>query len=167
MTVEGQRVYLIGFMGAGKTTVAEQLSEQTGWPIKELDNLIERRAGKTIPEIFTQQGEIEFRQLETAELRRVARQTPPLIISCGGGVPLAAENREIMRRTGQPVYLYVSPEVAWQRVSGDENRPLAQSRQQFFELWEEREPLYSRFTTRIDTTDKTPKEIAKKMLTLL
>ncbi len=154
-------------MGAGKTTVGEQLCEELGWPVKELDELIEQRAGATIPEIFAERGEAEFRQLETAELKRVSRQKPPLIISCGGGVPLAPENRKVMRKNGKPVYLYVSPEVAWQRVSGDANRPLAQSREQFFKLWNERDPIYSRFNNRVDTTDKTPKEIAKKVLELL
>lgn len=167
MTRDGTRLYLVGFMGAGKTTVAGVLAEKTGWPRVELDAKIEVLAGRSIPEIFDSEGEAGFRELETRALRRVAGREPPLVVSCGGGLPLRKENRELLEKTGFPVYLHVDPEAAWKRVGNDPGRPLAREKSRFKELMRERTPIYEKISSRVDTTGRTPEEVASEVLSLL
>jgi shikimate kinase len=117
-------IALVGFMGTGKTDVGRLLAEKLGKDFIELDELIERRAGKTIPEIFQQDGEIAFRELEI-EATREAAEKKNAVIACGGGVVLNQINVDRLREHGVIVYLTASPEAILHRTSSDtDERPL-------------------------------------------
>ena len=111
-------VYLIGYRGSGKTTVAAELGRLLGWKWLDADEEIERRAGKTIREIFATAGEQSFRDLEAAviaDLTKLSSHVVPL----GGGAVLREESRQALRDSGKVVWLKASPEVLLQRISGD------------------------------------------------
>ncbi len=117
-------VALIGFMGTGKTDVGRLLAEKLGKDFIEVDELIEKRAGKTIPEIFQQDGEIAFRELEI-EATRQAAEKRNAVIACGGGAVLNQINVDRLREHGVIIYLTASPEVILKRTSSDtDERPL-------------------------------------------
>lgn len=162
------RMYLVGFMGAGKSTVGARLAERLACPFVELDDRIEERADATIPELFRTRGEEAFRDLEHRELRRVSRLDPPRVIACGGGVPLFERNRRILSETGRTVCLRVSPETALKRVGDADDRPLFPSGQdrerQLKRLWEKRQDAYNAFEFSVDTDDRTPAEIVDVIL---
>ncbi len=117
-------IALVGFMGTGKTDVGRLLAEKLGKDFIEVDELIEQRTGKTIPEIFQQDGEIAFRELEI-EATREAAEKKNAVIACGGGVVLNQINVDRLREHGVIVYLTASPEAILQRTSSDtDERPL-------------------------------------------
>ncbi len=117
-------IALIGFMGTGKTAVGTALAEKLGRSFVELDLLIERKAGKSIADIFQQDGETAFRELEVEVAGEVARDKN-LVIACGGGVVLNAINIERLRKNATIVYLTASPCVILKRVAAEEGqRPL-------------------------------------------
>ena len=117
-------IALVGFMGTGKTDVGRLLAEKLGKDFIEVDELIEQRAGKTIPEIFQQDGEIAFRELEI-EATREAAAKKNAVIACGGGVVLNQINVDRLREHSVIVYLTASPEAIIQRTSSDtDERPL-------------------------------------------
>ncbi len=114
---------LIGFMGSGKTSVGRELARRLGWPFVDTDELVERRAGRPIPEIFARDGEAAFRALEREAVREAARLRPA-VIACGGGVPLDPANVQELRRTCRLVLLEADLPTVLARVGGGENRPL-------------------------------------------
>jgi len=117
-------VVLIGFMGAGKTAVGKVLAKRLGKKFVELDSVIERKAGKSIPEIFQQDGEVTFRELEIEVTKEVSRDKN-LIIACGGGIVLNKINIDRLKNEAIIVYLTASPRVLLRRISGSgEGRPL-------------------------------------------
>jgi len=117
-------IALIGFMGTGKTAVGQALARKLGRKFIELDLLIEQRAGKSIPDIFQQDGEVAFRELEIEVTKEIAREKY-LVIACGGGVVLNKINIDRLRNESRIVYLTASPRVILKRVSSEEGqRPL-------------------------------------------
>ena len=117
-------VALIGFMGVGKTAVGEALAKKLNRKFVELDLLIEQKAGKSIPEIFQQDGEVAFRELEIEVAKEVAREKY-LVIACGGGVVLNKINIDRLSEESRIVYLSASPRVILKRISGEGGeRPL-------------------------------------------
>jgi shikimate kinase len=134
-------------MGTGKTVVGKALAEKLGKEFIELDALIERKAGKTIPEIFQQDGEIAFRELEIEAAREVSRKRN-VIIACGGGVVLNKINIDRLKKESVIVYLTASPEVILKRTSSDRNeRPLLEATDKASEvrrLLQFRKPFYER-----------------------
>lgn len=118
-----KNIYLIGFMGAGKSTVARRLAQQTGAKRIEMDQLIEEQEGMPITQIFEQHGEEYFRNLETELLRSFLGQEN-LVISCGGGSVLRDENAELMKKEGVIVLLTATPETIYERVKDNKNRPV-------------------------------------------
>ena len=117
-------IALVGFMGAGKTEVGRLLAEKLGKDFLEVDELIEQRAGKSVPEIFQQDGEIAFRELEI-EATREAAEKRDAVIACGGGAVLNQINIDRLREHGVIIYLAASPEVILNRTSSDTGeRPL-------------------------------------------
>ncbi len=116
-------IFLIGFMGTGKSTVGKLLGKILSRPVLEMDEEIVRREGMDIPEIFRVHGEEYFRERETSLLRELQGQKP-LIVSCGGGVPLREENVREMKKAGTIIWLTAKPETILRRVRNDENRPL-------------------------------------------
>lgn len=137
-----KRVYLVGYMGSGKSAVGKKLSFATKWPLYDMDDEIERKAGMPIPEIFAKYGEQYFRDLETAFLRDFKEDY--CIIATGGGVAMREENRKIMKETGLVFFLNAPFRDIWQRIATDVNRPIVQSstREELEKLYEERKPNY-------------------------
>ncbi len=119
-----ERIFLIGYMGAGKTTVGKALAKTTGLQFYDLDWYIEGRMRKTVPQIFAELGEEGFRQIEHRLLHEVA-EFENVIISCGGGTPCFFDNIDYMNKQGQVVYLKVTPEVLCKHLQmGKTERPL-------------------------------------------
>ena len=117
-------IILIGFMGAGKTTVGKNLARKTGFPLLDTDHLIEEQTGKTVKWIFEAWGEEEFRRLETDVLKTLADRPGDWVLSTGGGLPMKEENRKLLGQAGMVVYLKAEPETVLNRLSRDRNRPL-------------------------------------------
>lgn len=140
-------IALIGFMGTGKTVVGKALAGSLRKEFVELDALIEQKAGKTIPEIFRQDGEIAFRELEIEAAKEVAERKN-VVIACGGGLVLNKINIDRLRKECLIVYLTASPEVIIKRTATDENeRPLlsvANRDLKIKELLKFRKPFYER-----------------------
>lgn len=130
---------MIGPMGAGKTETAKCLAALIGWHFIDLDGLVVRKSGKAIERIFREDGEEEFRRLESeALISGLAMDSA--VIACGGGVVVDRTNIELLKSLATVVYLKVDVEVAVARVGNDPARPLAPS---FPKLLAEREPLYA------------------------
>lgn len=116
-------IALIGFMGVGKTVVGKVLAKELNREFVELDSLIERKAGKPIPEIFEQDGEVAFRELEI-EVIKVVAGNKNQVIACGGGIVLNKINIDRLRKDSVIVYLTASPSVILKRVSNGGERPV-------------------------------------------
>lgn len=117
-----KRIYLIGFMGCGKSAVGRRLSFHLKLPFYDMDKEIVRQTGMTIPEIFEKHGEAHFRKLETQFLQNFKNDN--CIISTGGGVALKEKNRKIMRETGLVLFLDAPFKEIWRRIHKDPNRPI-------------------------------------------
>jgi shikimate kinase len=141
-------VYLVGMPGSGKSTVGKELAGRLGVPFVDLDAEIERREGRSVPEIFASQGEAAFRALEAAELVRAGAQDPS-VVACGGGVVLEPANRITLRNTGTCVFLDVPLEELRRRVRPAADRPLIQREGDLERLRESREPLYREFAAHV------------------
>ena len=115
-------VFFVGFMVAGKTSVSRRLARSCGVASVDLDGFIERREGKPINQMFVEIGEDGFRAMETAALDEFAEKDP-MLISCGGGIVLRPENREILKSKGFVVYLQVTAEQAYERIGDVSTRP--------------------------------------------
>ncbi|MFP4136664.1 MAG: shikimate kinase [Candidatus Acetothermia bacterium] len=121
--MEESNVYLIGFMGAGKSTVAPELADELDREWVDTDDLIEDEAGLSIPEIFEYYGENRFREIETKIIRKVSQEGEK-VVAVGGGAPMEEENWKRLKSTGQVVYLEVSPGEVMERIGNDGGRPL-------------------------------------------
>ncbi|WP_044747838.1 shikimate kinase [Bacillus alveayuensis] len=161
-------IFLTGFMGAGKTSVGRQLAERLGVSVVDTDELIEQKVGKSINEIFAEEGEAVFRKYE-----RELLQTLPLeniVITTGGGMVIQKENRDWMKKHGIVIYLHCEPEEILRRLASDETRPLLQQRnkqEQIKRLLTERLPYYEEAHFMINTTNKTIAEIVDEIVTML
>ena len=162
-----RHIVLIGFMGAGKTTVGGQLSATLGCPLLDTDAMIEEQAGMTISEIFANQGEEAFRRTETEVLADLACREPA-VVSTGGGVPLREENRRALRDMGYVVYLKVRPDTVLRRLSGDTTRPLLQGenkREKVESLLAGRDPVYRAAAhLAVEADGRKPEDIAAEIL---
>ena len=142
MTPAASRVYLVGFMGAGKTTVGRLLAERLDAPFVDLDQAFEAMAGRTIRETFETHGEAWFRERE-AELLSGTAALPRAVVAVGGGTFVFAENRAFVERHGVSVFLDVPFEAISARLSGKAvDRPLFRSPEEARALWEARLPCY-------------------------
>ena len=160
-------VFFVGFMGAGKTSVARRLARTCGVASVDMDTYLERREGKRVKEIFAQAGEDGFRAIETDVLRELAGKEP-LLVSCGGGVVKRDENRAILRDAGFVVYLKVTADEAKSRISDTSTRPLFQDLDVARKTSEERLPLYAEVADlTIDTAGKNVATIAREVQSAL
>jgi len=162
-----QNIILIGFMGTGKTVTGRALAERTGMELVDMDSLIETRQGKTIPEIFAQDGEPAFRALERQLVSELSTQSG-LIISTGGGVVINPDNLTDFEKSGLMVCLTASPETIFHRLEKDTTRPLlsGDKKQQIAALLEKRKPLYAAIAHQIDGDRLGPEERADAILNL-
>jgi shikimate kinase / 3-dehydroquinate synthase len=135
----GKHLALIGFMGAGKSTIGREVAQRIARPFVDLDRELEQRHGP-IPELFQERGETEFRRLEEQALAE-ALAGPDAVIALGGGAVLSPLNRERLEARAFRVFLDVDVETAWERVQGSD-RPLARDEEDFRQLYETRIPLY-------------------------
>lgn len=137
-------VYLVGMMGAGKTTVGKKLSKVLGWNFVDLDQVIEKMTGVSVATVFEIEGEAGFRQRETQALAQQGAQDRT-VVATGGGVVLNPINRVRMAASGLVVYLHADPELLYARTRHDKNRPLLQvddPMARISMLVERRDPLY-------------------------
>ena len=157
-----KKVYLIGYMGSGKSAIGKRLSFATRLPFYDMDTEIERRVGMTIPEIFEKYGEAYFREQETEFLRSFRDEY--CIIATGGGVPMRRENRQLMRSTGLVFYLNAPFKDIWRRISADRNRPIVQrsTRKELDSIYNERLPHYLRTAHfKVETENRTLRQITE------
>ena len=144
------RIIIIGYMGAGKTTVGKALSKETGFPFYDLDWYIESRMRKSVSQLFAERGEEGFRKIEHAMLHEVA-ELEDVIISCGGGTPCFFDNMDYLNQQGHTVYLKAEPEVLRYHLQlGKGVRPLLQGKSPdelldfITKQLAQREPFYSK-----------------------
>lgn len=162
-----RNIVLVGFMGTGKTTIGNLLAEQTGMPLVDMDAMVEKRAGKSINEIFAEDGEPRFRVLEREIVRELSAQGSQ-VVSTGGGIVLNPDNIADYEKTGLVVCLLASAEEILARVQHDDTRPLLAGDKQdkIVQLLETRRPLYEAITHKVDTNGLAPETIAAQIITL-
>lgn len=161
-------VFLVGFMGAGKTTVARLVAEELRRPCVDIDREIEVDAGRSVREIFEDVGEDAFRELESAQLVKLA-DAPPSIVACGGGIVVRDQNRSALKNMGLVIYLRVSAGETVARVGTDHSRPLLSGPGGVLaatRLLEARESLYSAVAdVVVDTVGRSAEEVAREVWT--
>ena len=138
-------IVLIGFMGSGKTTLAKALKNDPAFcdmALIDTDAYIEETQGRKISDIFKDDGESYFRDIETKTLKEISKDSRPKIVSCGGGVVERKENHDILKAAGTVVYANASAKDLWARVGNDPKRPLSRDKEAFLDLYQRRECLY-------------------------
>ncbi len=160
------RVFLVGPMGAGKTTIGRLLAQHLKLDFADTDREIEERTGADIPWIFDVEGEEGFRNREVQVVEEMTERSN-ILLATGGGVVLRKENRQVLASRGYVIYLYASIEEQVKRTARDNRRPLLQnadSETVLRELMEIRDPLYSEISDYvIDTDGCSPKSVAQKL----
>jgi shikimate kinase len=152
-----------GFMGTGKSTVAPLIAAQLGRPFVDTDTVIVEQAGESIPELFARYGEAHFRKLEAEVCVDLAAQTG-LVIATGGGALLNPDTVAAMTATGLVVCLTATDDALAARLDGEKDgRPLATD---WRPLLDERRPRYALLPYQVDTTDRTPQQVAEEVVAL-
>lgn len=163
-------IFLVGMMGAGKTTIGRHLAALLGREFVDLDQAIEARCGVRVATIFDIEGEAGFRRRETAALDEYSRRQG-LILATGGGAVLAPENRDMLRERGCVVYLRAGVDELYRRVARDRNRPLLHTpdpRQRLADLMAQREQIYTEIADiALDTADQPVSQVVRTLLPLL
>jgi len=161
-----KNIFLVGFMGAGKTTVGRILARKLGYRYCDADKVIETKAGKTVSEIFSSHGELRFRDLESETLGSLAGKEKQ-VIATGGGAVMRDENWEAMKKGGVTIYLKAPMSVIWERVRHSKTRPLLNvdnPLEAASELLNKRVPFYETADITIDTENLTPEEAASEIM---
>lgn len=161
-------IILIGFMGSGKTSVGELLAKRMSYHFKDTDRMIETKEQETINQIFNLKGEEYFRNLETGLIMDMQSVLHHTVLSTGGGMPIRAENRNLLKQLGFVVYLKASAETTVARLRKDKTRPLLQGedlKEKVNRMLLERRSLYEKTAHKvIDTDDKNPEEITEHIM---
>jgi shikimate kinase len=164
-----KNIVLVGFMASGKTLISNKLAQLLQRDVVSTDNLIEKKDGRPITEIFQGSGETHFRALEKEAVREVSAKEG-LILDCGGGVVLDPENISNLKKTGIIIYLSTSPEVIWERVKGKKHRPLLNvedPKAKIRELLEARRPYYEQADHIVDTNGKSVEQVCSEIMELM
>ena len=156
------RIVLVGFMGAGKTTVGRHLASILGWDFVDLDDQVVERAGKSVAAIFREQGEAAFRAAEHEAAVDLERRRF-VVIAAGGGAFMAPDTRAALSADALTVWLRCALPALLARIANDESRPLAGSRETISALLTEREPLYRLADLAVDTTTVAPPDAAREI----
>jgi shikimate kinase len=162
-------IYLVGFMGCGKSSVGRALAEELGWSFVDLDEDIEKCAGASIAHIFDTQGEAKFRALETEALKKrveIARSGRPQVISLGGGAFTIQENVELASNHGVTIWLDCPFQVMERRIAEETHRPLARDPVRMKNLFDQRRGAYALADYRIETGEDGPAAIVSRILAL-
>ncbi len=158
-----EHVFLIGFMGSGKTTVGALLGPALSLPFIDLDELIVNAEGRSIKAIFAAEGEAYFRKVEARVLGEVL-DSPPAVLSLGGGAFLPPENRRRIRERGACIWLAISLNEALERCRSEKGRPLALDPLEFSKLYEQRQPIYRECDIKVETDRKSPRTICREIV---
>jgi shikimate kinase len=161
-----KNIFITGFMGTGKTTVAHALSNQAGKNFIDMDRIIENREKKSIVDIFSTRGEAYFREVEREVLNEIIKQQN-LVIATGGGTLLDNGNYQLCRENGIIVLLWARPEVIFDRLKKENTRPLLSGENKFeriISLMKKRKRQYDLFTNCIDTSDIAVEQVVKEVL---
>lgn len=162
-----EKIYLVGFMGSGKSTVGRVLAKKLKIPFVDLDEEIEIREGLTIPQIFSLKGESYFRKLEMEVLKDVTYSLPTFVMATGGGLGANPEAMDFMKKHGKVIWLDVDFETFKHRTGKDENRPLLRkSEEELKKLFEDRKKIYSKAHYRVES-QKSVEDTVKKLLSVL
>lgn len=151
-----KNVFLVGPMGAGKTTIGRQLAETLGFEFRDSDLEIQRRTGVDIPTIFEFEGEAGFRKRERVVIDDLTQETG-IVLATGGGAVLDSDNRRLLTSRGFVVYLFCSPEQQHERTLRDRNRPLLRNKdplQTLVEIFNTRDPLYRQVADLVVSTER-------------
>jgi shikimate kinase len=162
-------IFLVGFMATGKTTVGRLLAARLGWQHVDLDDVIAREAGQSVPQIFETEGEAGFRARE-ARAVAAASATPRTVVATGGGAACREDNLRTMLGAGRVVALAVTPEESVRRARGGAGRPLlagADPVATAAALLAARAPFYARAHVSVDTVGRTPHDVARDVLAWL
>jgi shikimate kinase len=160
--VTRDKVYLVGFMGAGKSTVARALGRRLGWRVVDVDERIESRERKSVAAIFAQHGEPYFRQLERQVLMELLPERN-VVVATGGGTFAEADNRALMLADGATAWLDIPLALVLRRVPTDGRRPLASDRERMEQLFVTRQLTYAMAHVRIEG-DKPVPEVVDRLL---
>jgi shikimate kinase len=159
-------IALIGFMGAGKSSVGHLVAEQFHFDYLDTDEIIQTRAGRTITEIFAQDGEPAFRKMESELVKELATRTKT-IISTGGGLPVNPDNLASLKTHALVVCLWASPEKIWDRVKHQTHRPLLHDpdpQRKIRDLLAAREPFYKQADVLVNTEMRSVREVAQQVV---
>ena len=157
------KIYLVGFMAAGKTTVARALAARLGWRAEDIDELIEARERRTVADIFARQGEPYFRTIER-EMLRLVLPLRHAVIATGGGTFMDPENRAAINMDGLSIWLDVPLDELVGRMPADGRRPLAADRARLEQLFRARQTAYAFAHLRVDAAHATADEIAEHIV---
>lgn len=157
-------IFLCGFMGCGKTTVGEELAKKLGLPLIDTDAYLVAQEGKSIPEIFDQDGEPYFRKKEAEAIRTLC--TRKAVIACGGGAMLNPESAAFARRGGAVVLLDESFDTCYERIQDDENRPIVQrsTKEELQALFDQRAAVYRANASHIVPGGASPEQMAERIV---
>lgn len=161
------KIILIGFMGAGKTTLGRILAKRLGIAFVDTDERIEKEQKRAVSDIFAKEGETYFRELETEQLKELLEHEECMVLSVGGGLPVQPQNHELLQKLGTTVYLKADIETLVKRLGRDTKRPLLQGgsvEEKIAGLMQEREPVYEKVADKIVHTDGKSVEEAVTML---
>jgi shikimate kinase len=159
-------IFLVGFMGAGKTTVGRALARRLGYDFFDLDEMIQRRAGKSVKQIFSDSGEAEFRRLEAAAIQS-CRDYRKAVVALGGGTYVSEANRDMLRGMGKAVWLDCPIELCLARIRGNSSRPLLGDKRQMKSLLKTRLPSYMLADFAVKTGFRSAEEIASEIIKLM
>jgi shikimate kinase len=161
-------IFLVGFMGAGKSSVGAALSRNLGWPFEDLDERIETQEGRSIEQIFQQSGETEFRRIEHVALRSLIRDlgSSHKVVAVGGGAFAQENNAELLEAAGfRVIFLDAPVEELFRRCQEQQlNRPLRRDLDEFRRLYDARRPCYMKAAVRIETSGKDVEEVAAEAI---